>query len=124
MYPVANIVKIMMYLLHACYIRLLHAYQLPAGIAVYSLQGTLYSTMVTGIVAVMIIQPCIHVYHISWSLYYNCIGNASWVYMCNLGLSLICFLFYLLFYSAILKKLPDYSRQCTDYSLSTTHYSH
>ena len=42
----------------------------------------------------------------------------------SLGLSLICFLFCLLFYSAILKNLPYYSPQCIDYSLSKTYYFH
>ena len=41
-----------------------------------------------------------------------------------IGLSLICFLFCLLFYSVILKNLPCYSAQRTNYSLSKTNYSH
>ena len=35
---------------------------------------------------------------------------------CRLGLSLICFLFYLLFYSAILEIFPYYSPQYANYS--------
>ena len=45
-------------------------------------------------------------------------------YACMVGPSLICFLFCLLFYSAILKNLSCYSPQCTNYSLSETNYSH
>ena len=39
----------------------------------------------------------------------------------GIGLSLICFLFCLIFYSAILQNLPYYSPQCTK---SKTYYSH
>ena len=38
-------------------------------------------------------------------------------YACQVGLSLICFLFFLLFYSAILENFPYYSPQHTNYSI-------
>ena len=76
------------------------------------------------------IVPCI----VSMSIMSTTISTDKWFFVVLdqletlvnfvVGLTLICFLFCLLFYSAILKNLPYYSPQWTDYSLGKIHYSH